>query len=374
MKGYILKGISMKMYYILICVVPSIFQYPLKAYLDVGYGLKSPVNQKIFLLGDNHSLKRKDADASQFEAMLELIQATEGLPADKKMKIYIEYPHFNIIDPMLNRCKKPSRRLLEHTKDLALQNTTLEDCDVRKVQGAAHVLLSFWPEKVEYILKTIEEDPLGIPLHWMRSFGCRLETLTFQDLFDNYDIWMRLCGRYRDMWESAAIKKVFNDMLGSSLDYFNAYVRKKLADESVDVNQKIHEYSLCYWRKYGYAPHNLQSSLIEAFSVFLEIYTLHQILLLQSSPCYNTIIVCTGSSHSQLIYLALKKLGYRDICDPIVGDLLASLVEGDWFVNPEHGLPLPPEYFKKFLLTVEELEEGMKLEVKTEEASGCIVM
>ena len=57
--------------------------------------------------------------------------------------------------------------------------------------------------------------------------------------------------------------------------------------------------------------------LVEAFSEFLDMYTLHRILLLQNDPYYNSIIVCTGSSHSSNIYDALKTIGYRDICDPI---------------------------------------------------------
>ena len=75
----------------------------------------------------------------------------------------------------------------------------------------------------------------------------------------------------------------------------------------------------------------------------------NRILLLQNDPLYSSIIVCTGSTHSHSIYRALKRIGYRDICDPI-----RDKCE---FPPP----PLPYDYFKKILLPIEELEAGLTI-------------
>ena len=96
----------MKMYCIFICIFISVGFFSIKAYKFVAYGLKSPTNQKVFLIGDFHNIgsgtkfndREEEIDAYQFEAMLEILRATEQQPGDNKMKIFIEVPDGNILN------------------------------------------------------------------------------------------------------------------------------------------------------------------------------------------------------------------------------------------------------------------------------------
>lgn len=364
----------MKMYCIFIFIFLSVNALSLKAYLFVGYGLKSPTNQKIFLLGDCHTRmglnfeEHERVKKYQFEAMFEIIQETEALSYDKKMKIFIENPHENILDsPSWETPKEVLHGLLYYTKDLTLQNSTLEDCDIRKVSGAAAQLLCCRPERVSSIVALMtrwDRYRPGGPIDWVKGFGCRLDILTFQDLLDNHAIWIRQCELYMNSWESASIRKAFSHSIIQSHSGLRMFIQELAKEPPIDMNERICEYSIRYWSSHDRRPSDVIFGLVEAFLAFLDMYTLHRILLLQNDPCYNSVIVCTGSSHSYNIYEALKMIGYRDICDPIED-------HADW--------PPPPlayDYLKKLLLPIEELEAGLTRtsEVPTEESAGCIVM
>lgn len=354
----------MQMNRIFFCILLSMNFCSMRAYIFVGYGLKSPINQKqkVFLLGILHKLD-KEIDEKQFEAMLEIIRVTEGFSADKKMKIFLEYPHGNIFEPSRDRIKSVVHGLMYYTKDLGLQNTTIEDCDIRKVSGAAQKLLSFKPEVVSRILEIIQDDLTGRGLHWQESFGCRLETLTFQDLFDDYDTWIHRCEDYKKSWKAASIKKAFGGLFQASGNFRQMLMEHLAENTSIDLNEKVWQYSLRYWEANGQGPRDLITYFVNAFANFLDMYMLHQILSLQKDPACNTIIVCTGSGHSYDIYKALKEVGYRDICDPIIDDASISPAP-----------PLSSDYLLRIPLAIEQLESSMtRLEVQPE-CSGCCRM
>ncbi len=350
----------MKMYCIFICIF-SMNLCSLEAYLYVAYGLKSPF-KKIFLLGCDHKMNA-EIDDYQFHAMIEIISETERRPSNKKTKIFIEYPDENIIDTALDEVKAPINGLIYSTKDLDLQKTSIEDCEIRKVSGAAHLLLASERSEVSSILRRIHEEPFGRPLQWLKRFGCRLEMLTFQDLFDNHAIWMRQCELYKNSWQKPSIRKVFDLMLRRSLSGLEM-LREKVADAEIDLNEKVWRYSWTYWGINGHKPRALISGLVTAFADFLDMYTLHRILLVESDSDYDTIIACTGSYHSLQIYEALKAIGFHDIVDPIVDDTRVS--------PPQ---PLSYDYLSKVLMPIEELEATMSREaLEIEGTGGCILM
>ena len=129
---------------------------------------------------------------------------------------------------------------------------------------------------------------------------------------------MRQSELYRNSWEAAPIKNAFDILKCGSHSGLEMFKEELAKDASIDLNEKVWEYSIRYWKSHGEQPYKLRSALVGAFSWFLDAYTVHRILLLQNDPLYSSIIVCTGSTHSHSIYDALKRIGYRDICDPII--------------------------------------------------------
>ncbi len=353
----------MKLYCILIVLFISTNFFSIKAYLYVAYGLKSPTNQKISLLGALHK-NHTEYDEFQLTATLKIIEETEKLPPDNKLKFYVECPHANIINPLMGAIKSVENGLMYYTKNLDLQNTTIEDCDIRKVSGMAHLLLICPPAQASKMLGMIRDDPEGIARHWRERFGCSIDTLTFKDLLDNHDMLLQQSKSYRNSWKSRTIRKAFDCLLHGSHCGLKIFIHHLTEDDpTLDLNETVLQYSLRYWSTNGQRPHDLIFGLVEAFSDFLDMYTLHQILLLQNDPNCKSIIVCTGSSHSSNIYDALKTIGYRDIIDPIVDDTTVS--------------PPPPlsyEYFMQLLRPSEELEASLTRTEVPGESSGCVVM
>lgn len=352
----------MKLYFILIVLFISIPFFSINTYVYVGYGLKSPTNQKVSLLGGLHK-QIEEYDEFQLAAMLKVIEETEKLPPDNKLKIYFECPDCNYINPLRGAIKSVEFGLMYYTKDLDLQKTTIADCDIRKVSGIANLLLRCPQDQVSRILGMIRDDPDGIARQWQERFGCSLDTLTFKDLLDHHDVLMQQSRRYRNSWKSRIIRKAFDSLIQLSRCNLEIFMKNLAEAPTPDLTETVWQYSLRYWSDNGQKPDHLISGLIRAFSEFLDMYTLHQILLLQNDPSCRSIIVCTGSYHSSNIYDALKTIGYRDIIDPIVDDTTVSL-----------PLPLSYEYFMQLLQPIEELEASLTRTEVPEESNCCVVM
>ena len=275
-----------EMYCIFICIFISVGFFSITAYKFVAYGLKSPTNQKVFLIGDFHNLgpgtkfndREEEIDAYQFEAMLEILRATEQLPGDKKMKIFIEVPHGNILYGLSSSQtpKNIESGLMFYTENWSLEKITMENCDIRRVSGAAGLLLQNDPEHVSGLVGVISRwhrTNSDAPIRWLKWFGCRLELLTFQDLLDHHAIWMRQSELYRNSWEAAPIKKAFDILMSYSRGGLRMFKEELAKDASIDLNEKVWEYSIRYWKSHGEEPYKLRSALVWAFSEFLDAYT-----------------------------------------------------------------------------------------------------
>lgn len=260
------------------------------------------------------------------------------------MIFFLEVPHTNQIIPQDNEIQDPVHGLPHYTKDLNLQKTTIMDCETRKVEGAASILLSFRPERLARLLSFMTPDYDGPHKQFARDcitfFGCRFDTLTFQDLLTDHTRWFQGCIEYRDSWSEERIKKAFNQRLRSS-HYAGVHLREVLASESIDLNRKIHEYASEYWDRHTSRNQELLTALSEAFSDFLDMYMLHQLLLLRNNATYRSIVLCTGSTHARNIARALQQSGYREICDPLD--------------NVQTGI-ITPDQIKELLLPREEQE------------------
>ena len=174
---------------------------PLKGFLNTRFVLASPGHsaQIATICGENHCLD-ETINKGQFNAMLGVIKANESISSGM-MIFFLEVPHTNQIIPQDNEIQDPVHGLPHYTKDLNLQKTTIMDCETRKVEGAASILLSFRPERLARLLSFMTPDYDGPHKQFARNcitfFGCRFDTLTFQDLLTDHISWFQRCLKYR---------------------------------------------------------------------------------------------------------------------------------------------------------------------------------
>ena len=299
--------------------------------------------QIVFIFGENHCL-HETINEKQFTAMLEVIKCKS------QMKIFLEVPHSNQVIPQNNTIK-----CIVHGLPHAAQgmDATIVNCDIRNVEGAASILLSFRPERRARLLSFMPPEYDGLHKQFAQDcisfFGCRFDTLRFEDLLTEHENWFRRCTAYRDSWSNGRIKKAFDQRLLSSHHAINHF-KEFLKTELIDPHATVHEYSSQYWDDHESSDERLLANLHEAFSDFLDMHVLHQLFLLQSDPTYDTIVVCTGSTHARNIARALKQSGYRQICEPQD--------------NVQRGI-ITPDQIRDILLTPEELETN---------SCPCVVM
>ena len=214
---------------------------PAYCYFYTFAGLKSPVRaavppQKVFILGENHGLEQ-DANERQFENMIQALVERESFPS--KLKVFLEYPWTNYIATSDVTKRFPMHGLMTHATRLDLKKTSIENCDLRKIDSGAYFLLSSDPFMISQRLRYFANYQ-DAAIDSLKNFGCNLATLTFQQLLENHDCWRRQCHLYRDFWKVPAIQDAFNMMLTHNECSYEYFI-KELG--SIDRTTLIHEYS-----------------------------------------------------------------------------------------------------------------------------------
>lgn len=305
----------------------------LYAELDCAGLMKSPTRQKLFLLYDTHD-QTEGISNLQLEALINVIKKRETNPTDKKMIIFIEYPASCLIRRGMAVLKDILYGLIAHTEQLNLKQTEIKDAEIRRMSGGAIYFLDAQPLQLKNLCNVLKDEQCAAILE--KRFGCKLDTITFQNLLDHHKLWQNKGEQYRDSWTDPVVKEQFDYMLreaASDYDAFNASL------PSIDLNTTFHDYVIVQKTNES-TKEKLIKDISTAFCVFLNIQLFHTILSLQQEP-YDTIVLCAGSYHLA-IFDHLEKTGYQQLSH-------------NWPHN-KNNYYLSPEGFSLLLSPLEELE------------------
>lgn len=274
---------TINIFFILLFLCPI----PTRAFLTSGTELQKE-NQTVCLLSENH--EKNPADPEQLETLKEILQT---LDKDQQSRhVLIETPAS--ICSFFESTQKVTSHLASTLEKLSLQNTTVENIEIRCISNAALYILQKRTDP-----KTISPE---IRFNSCKK-ECTINTITFNDLKEELkeqEQIEKIIKKHIPDTEEAS--ETLNDLLGEIKRNYQLLLEKLKQHNASDDILILDQAKIDTNRQ------ELYDAISKASVPLLDLYVLYRILSLQDIP---HLILIAGGYHVDEANTSLKEMGFH---------------------------------------------------------------
>lgn len=316
--------------------------------------MTSPDKQLLFGIFDHHFLLRYDDYEAPYRDKLQEIMLSRESNGGKEFHVLIE--HEELLQGTGEDVCDLGYSLLPLIKKLKLQRTTAENFDQRNLSAIA---TSFFDQSQDPIgWKMLMEENERARQGSINRFGCLLNEITFEQIFDEWKTLTEQAEQLRSQWEDEVIKQEFSTLLDDSASAIRCVratlnnCRIDLSSSALETSDDLHENRNIFVKEHGNSRdilHFLMGKIGDAGMYLTDCFLLDRLLKLRDPS--KTIILFAGGYHVGNMVSALIRTADFRVVTPLndrnIHSYLTEEIPDPLPVNELDMIKQPPEYFEQ---------------------------